>query len=228
MKKITVSIVAALAMNAFAFAGGDIAPVEPEVTVPEVVEAAPFPGAFYVGLGYSYMNANIDSHSWTDSEELSASTLVLAEMIPEADLSANSVLFLAGYKYNQYLGLEARYTMNVGDLDYDGDDAAEMEDGDMSNIGIYVKGMYPVMEALDVYALLGYGQVTIDTELTGDLSESGFQWGLGASYAVTENIGVFADYTRLYDDEGFDGDIDGVPGVDVMVDSINVGVTYTF
>ena len=225
MKKITVSIVAALAMNAFAFAGGDIAPVEPEVTVPEVVEAAPFPGAFYVGLGYSYMNANIDSYSGTYSEDLSA--LQVAEMIPEADLSANSVLFLAGYKYNQYLGLEARYTMNVGDLDYDGDDAAEMEDGDMSNIGIYVKGMYPVTEALDVYALLGYGQVTIDTELTGDLSESGFQWGLGASYAVTENIGVFADYTRLYDDTGFDGLLD-VEGVDIAVDSINVGMTYTF
>lgn len=210
MKKITVSIVAALAMNAFAFAGGDIAPVEPEVTVPEVVEPAPFPGAFYVGLGYSYMNANIDPNIESD-----------------ADLSANSVLFLAGYKYNQYLGLEARYTMNVGDLDADdfGTDAPDMEGGDMTNIGIYLKGMYPVTEAFDVYALLGYGQVTIDTTTTGDLSESGFQWGLGASYAVTENIGVFADYTRLYDDNGFDGEL---PDSDFVVDAISVGVTYTF
>ncbi len=31
-------------------------------------------------------------------------------------------------------------------------------------------------------------------------SEDGFQWGLGANYAVTENIGVFADYTNLFDD----------------------------
>lgn len=210
MKKITVSIVAALAMNAFAFAGGDIAPVEPEVTVPEVVEPAPFPGAFYVGLGYSYMNANIDPNIESD-----------------ADLSANSVLFLAGYKYNQYLGLEARYTMNVGDLDADdfGTDAPDMEGGDMNNIGIYAKGMYPVTEAIDVYALLGYGQVTIDTTTTGDLSESGFQWGLGASYDVTENIGVFADYTRLYDDNGFDGEL---PDSDFVVDAISVGVTYTF
>jgi opacity protein-like surface antigen len=210
MKKITVSIVAALAMNAFAFAGGDIAPVEPEVTVPEVVEAAPFPGAFYVGLGYSYMNADVDGYG---------------------DITANSALLLAGYKYNQYLGLEARYTMNVDDpeLDSSSPDLDGLEGDDMTNIAIYLKGMYPVTEAIDVYALLGYGQVNFEAGEYGiDVSESGFQWGLGASYAVTEKIGVFADYTRLYDDEGFDGDIDGVPGVDVMVDSINVGVTYTF
>ncbi|MCD6654881.1 MAG: porin family protein [Sulfurovum sp.] len=209
-----------MAMNAFAFAGGDIAPVEPEVTVPEVVEAAPFPGAFYVGLGYSYMNANIDPFYYLDDE------ISLVDVATgDADLSAHSVLFLAGYKYNQYLGLEARYTMNVGDPELDGPEGSEDLDGDMSNIGIYLKGMYPVTEAVDVYALLGYGQVTIDTTDSGDLSESGFQWGLGASYAVTENIGVFADYMRLYDDEGFDGEL---LASDFMVDSINVGVTYTF
>ncbi|MDQ1325703.1 MAG: hypothetical protein QG564_827 [Campylobacterota bacterium] len=217
MKKITVSIIAALAMNAFAFAGGDIAPVEPEVTVPEVVESTP--GAFYVGLGYSYMNAHSDPFLY----EREAT-------IEEGDLTSNSLLLLAGYKYNQYLGLEARYTMNVDDVEfeYDGYPAIDLEDSDMTNIGIYAKGMYPVTEELDVYALLGYGQVTIDTgiEYFGDLSESGFQWGLGASYDVTENIGVFADYTRLYDDTGFDGYLD--PETDVVVDSINVGMTYTF
>ncbi len=207
MKKITVSIVAALAMNAFAFAGGDIAPVEPEVTVPEVVEAAPFPGAFYVGLGYSYMNADVDGYG---------------------DITANSALLLAGYKYNQYLGLEARYTMNVDDPEVDSSiaDLDGIEGDDMTNIGIYLKGMYPVMEAFDVYALLGYGQVTFEADnYDVDVSESGFQWGLGASYAVTENIGVFADYTRLYDDEGFDGEL---TDSDIVVDSVNVGVTYTF
>ncbi|MDD2399399.1 MAG: porin family protein [Sulfurovum sp.] len=213
MKKITASIVAALAMNAFAFAGGDIAPVEPEVTVPEVVEAAP--GAFYVGLGYSYMKAESDPFEYQRYD------------ISEGDITANSLLLLAGYKYNQYLGLEARYTMNVGDPEFDYGSYPSVDlDGDMTNVGIYAKGMYPITEAFDVYALLGYGQVTIDTDLFGDLSESGFQWGLGASYAVTENIGVFVDYTRLYDDTGFDGYLD--PETDVTVDSINVGMTYTF
>ena len=57
------------------------------------------------------------------------------------------------------------------------------------------------------------------------LSESGFQWGLGASYEVVENVGVFVDYTNLYDDTGFDGEL---PNQDVLADSINIGFTYTF
>ncbi|DAB41102.1 MAG TPA: hypothetical protein CFH81_02050 [Sulfurovum sp. UBA12169] len=207
MKKITVSILAAVAMNAFAFAGGDIAPVEPEVTVPEVVEPAPFPGAFYVGLGYAYMNMNIDE--------------IQRE---EADISAHSALLLAGYKYNQYLGLEARYTMNIGDPEFDGYGEDDDLDGDFTNAAIYLKGMYPFKD-INVYALLGYGQVALDTTEFGDFSESGFQWGLGADYAITETIAVFADYTRLYDDTGFDGAFEGQ---DVVVDSINLGVTYTF
>ncbi|MCD6654215.1 MAG: porin family protein [Sulfurovum sp.] len=207
MKKITASIVAAVAMNAFVFAGGDIAPVEPEVTVPEVVEPAPFPGAFYVGLGYAYMNMNIDE--------------IQRE---EADISAHSALLLAGYNYNQYFGLEARYAMNIGDPEFDGYGEDDDPDGDFTNAAIYLKAMYP-FEKINVYALLGYGQVTLDTTESGDHSESGFQWGLGANYAITENIGVFADYTRLYDDEGFDG---AFLGQDVVVDSINLGVTYTF
>ncbi len=144
------------------------------------------------------------------------------------DITANSALLLAGYKYNQYLGLEARYTMNVDDPEVDSSiaDLDGIEGDDMTNIGIYLKGMYPVMEAFDVYALLGYGQVTFEADnYDVDVSESGFQWGLGASYAVTENIGVFADYTRLYDDEGFDGTL---IASDFVVDSVNVGVTYTF
>ncbi|MDQ1325702.1 MAG: hypothetical protein QG564_826 [Campylobacterota bacterium] len=218
MKKITASIVATLAMNAFAFAGGDIAPVEPEVTVPEVVESTP--GAFYVGLGYSYVNANIDSFGVLTNDL----ALVDYQESGELDVSADSVLFLAGYNFNQYFGLEGRYSMNVSDLEFEGDDVDGEVDGDVTNIGIYLKGMYPVTEEFNVYALLGYGQVKYEVE-DMDLSESGFQWGLGASYAVTENIGVFADYTRLYDDEGFDGEL---LDTDIMVDSVNVGVTYTF
>ncbi len=34
MKKFTISVVVALATSSFALAGGDIAPVEPEVVVP--------------------------------------------------------------------------------------------------------------------------------------------------------------------------------------------------
>lgn len=178
MKKVTLSIIATLAMNTFAFAGGDFTtPVEPQVNIPEVDEST---GSFYVGAGYSYMN--LDEVSEHDGDE---------------------VLLLAGYNFNPYIGVEARYAGLTDCLE---------------NAAIYAKPMYPFGDA-KVYALLGYGETTYDNGVV-DNSESGFQWGLGANYAVTENIGVFADYTNLYDDT--------FAGVDSTVDAINVGVTYTF
>ncbi len=182
MKKITLSIIAALAMNTFAFAGGDISPVEPQITVPEVSEST---GSFYLGLGYSYMNMDVDN---------------------DADHDADATLLLAGYNFNQYIGVEGRYSGLTDCLE---------------NAAIYLKPMYPI-GGVTVYGLLGYGETTYDGG--SSLSESGFQWGLGANYAVTENIGVFADYTNLYNDTGFDG----ATSEDVMVDSVNVGVTYKF
>jgi len=195
MKNITMSIVALLAMNTMVFAGGDIAPVEPEITVPEVAEST---GSFYVGAGYSYMNMNIDSYT--------TGTTALVT-VPEQDHNGDAVLLLAGYNFNQYFGVEARY---AGFTDC------------LENYGIYAKPMYP-FGAATVYGLLGYGETTYDNGASS--SESGFQWGLGASYAVTEQIGVFVDYTSLYDDSGFDGHL---TGVDFMVDSVNVGMTYKF
>ena len=179
MKRVTLSIIAVLAMNTFAIAGGDISPVEPQITVPEFTEST---GSFYAGLGYSYMNLDVDSE----------------------DHNGDATLLLAGYKFNQYIGVEARY--------------AGLTDC-FENMAIYLKPMYPIGDA-SVYGLLGYGEITYDNGASS--SEDGFQWGLGANYAVTETIGVFADYTNLYDDSGF------VAGTDATVDAVNVGVTYTF
>ena len=184
MKKATLSIIAAAAMSTFAFAGGDLTPVEPVVETPVIVEEEPSTGAFYVGAGYSYMNLEAG-----------------------ADHDGDEVLLLAGYNFNPYIGVEARY---AGFTDC------------LENAAIYVKPQYPITDAAKVYALLGYGEASYDNGVI-DASEDGFQWGLGASYAMTENIGVFADYTNLYDDTGFNGGTQ-----DVTVDAVNVGVTYTF
>lgn len=183
MKKFNLSLVALLAMSAFATAGGDIAPVEPVVETPMVEEST---SSFYVGLGYSYMNMDPDNN---------------------AEIDGDAVLLLAGYNFNQYIGIEGRYSGLTDCLE---------------NTAIYLKPMYP-MGGITLYGLLGYGQVDYDGGQS--LSESGFQWGLGASYEVVENIGVFIDYTSLYDDTGFDG---ALPNQDVLADSINVGFTYTF
>ena len=201
MKNITMSLIAIISLSSFSVAGGDISPVEPYVNVPEVSDA--MPGKFHIGLGYSYMNMNID-----DTDE---------------DLTAHSVLFKGGYNFNEYIGVEGRYTMSVGDITYDDNGQESDINADMSNLGIYAKVMYPVMEEFNIYGLLGYGQVKYDDG--AELTESGLQWGIGAEYAVNENIGVFVDYTNMYNDKGFDGE---VSNSDVVVDAISVGATYSF
>ncbi|HFQ61010.1 MAG TPA: hypothetical protein ENK39_01750 [Epsilonproteobacteria bacterium] len=92
----------------------------------------------------------------------------------------------------------------------------------MSNIALYLKPQY-ALNQVTLYGLLGYGQVKLDDGATH--SENSFQWGLGANFSATDTIDVFVDYTRLYDDNGFD---DLSPANDFSVDTINVGVSYNF
>jgi len=214
MKKFTLSVAAVMAMSTFAMAGGDVKDVEPAVE-PVIEVAVVDDSSFYVGLGYSYMNMNVKGYFGE-----------VALFSGEEDLNGNALTVLAGYNFNKYIGVEGRYSITFGDMTAELWDGDEMDiDAELSNIALYLKPMYP-MGGLTLYGLLGYGQVTLESPITStEFSESGFQWGLGAGYAVTEDVGVFVDYTRLYDDKGFDGsNLED----DFVVDSITVGVTYKF
>ncbi len=187
MKNFTLSLATVVAMSTFAIAGGDIAPVEPQITVPEVIESTP--SNFYVGLGYSYFTGDVEGD----------------------DLEAHGMLALAGYKINEYFAIEGRYTGTLSDLTVDDVDYDKL----MTNKALYLKPMYPV-EDFTVYGLLGYGQT-----VANNTSDEGFQYGAGASFNAMENVDLFVDYTRLYDDSGLNAG-------DITVDTVNVGVTYSF
>ncbi len=196
---LTTTATALLLLTNLSYAGGDIAPQEPQMAIPEVMdEPVVSDNYFYAGLGYSYMNMNND-------------TL-------DTDTTGDAVTLLAGYKFHQYLGVEGRYSMSVSDLDVNGVDRS----WDMSNVALYLKPQYS-FDKVTAYGLLGYGEVTLDNGTS--YSEAGFQWGLGASFAATDNIDVFVDYTRLYDDSGFDT---FTANNDIVFDSVNVGVNYRF
>ena len=200
MKKqlLTTTAAALLLLTNLSYAGGDIAPQEPEMTIPEVMDTPVSPNYFYAGLAYSYMDMNDDTLN--------------------TDITGNAVTFTAGYKFYQYLAIEGRYSLSVGDLDVDGTDMS----WDMSNVALYLKPQY-TFDQVTVYGLLGYGEVTLDTGTS--YSENGFQWGLGASFAATESVDIFVDYTKLYDDTGFDT---YTANNDIIFDSVTVGVNYKF
>ena len=215
MKKFTLSLAAVMAMSTFAIAGGDIAPVEEPMI--EVVEPVVNDSGFYLGIAYGMANASSDYYKYDGYFD------VWSEWTGTYEEDHNTVMLQAGYKINSYFAVEGRYWNSFGDADWSnkgekdsyhgngianstppavGDgpyDLSGSYDGDFKAWGIYVKPMYPVTDAFDIYALLGYGNVEIGD---GWLDESGFQWGLGASYEFTNNLAVFVDYVNMYNDDG--------------------------
>lgn len=202
MKKVVVSIVAVAAMSSYGFAGGDIAPVEPVAVVP-VVEVSPF----YMGFGLSAVSTR-DSHISLDftSEKSGQDRTV--------DVSA-----MAGYDFNEYIALEGRYMTSMFEEDF----------LSRSSWGIYAKPQYPVTDDFSVYALLGYGGLRANGKARNltHVNETGFQWGLGVSYAVSEHAEVFFDYVNIAND--MDADVFlGSPFANVDSDALTLGVTYNF
>ncbi|RUM72778.1 MAG: porin family protein [Sulfurovum sp.] len=204
MKTFKHTLSALLITSSVAMAGGDIAPVEPVVETPQVTEApAPALNGFYAGLGYSCLQMGLDT--------------------PDVDIKAMSGISLtAGYEINPYLAVEGRYTVNVGDINYKTWNIDEDKSWDLSNIGLYLKPKYTYNQ-FGLYGLLGYGQVTFDNGTS--YSEAGLQYGAGVNMMATDNIEVYADYRRLYDDTGFD---DYVQNRDVAVNSFTFGANYHF
>ena len=217
MKKLTLSIAAIAAMSTFVVAGGDIAPVEPVVETPAVVEA-PSDAGFYVGAAYGYLNADMTI------------TPAIGKGLDLSD-NFNEFMILGGYQVNKYVAIEGRYWFGASN---DGFDGIGNDNVSIDSWGIYVKPMYPVTDQFNVYALLGYGssdmtikQPNSDLLASADGSEDGFSWGLGGSYDVNENVAVFVDFVRNYDDTVTYQEYNNVD-VDKTVDTWNFGVTYKF
>ncbi len=202
MHKIVLSVWAVIGMSSLGFAGGDMKDVEPAIEPVVTIEEAK--SGFYAGLGISAVSTRDAEISvdWggTDRQD-----------------RLGNVSFLAGYDFNEYFAVEGRYTTSF----------THESQVEMSGWSLFAKPQYPVSEDFSVYALLGYGGVTLDgiKGFLVDYDDTGFQWGLGASYQVMENVSVFADYTFPAND------MDGLffnGAVKVDVDAFTVGVNYHF
>ena len=203
MNILKLSTLSLLLSSTLAIAGGDFVTVEPVVNIPEKEVVVVEPTGFYAGLGYSCLQMGLDT--------------------PDLDIRSMLALSLtAGYNFNQYLALEARYTKSLNDLEVKNWNTNVDEAWDMSNIGLYLKPQYS-FGALGVYGLLGYGQTTFDNGTS--YSVDGLQYGLGINALATDAISFFVDYRRVYDDTDFDGyAIDR----DVAVNSFTLGANYNF
>jgi opacity protein-like surface antigen len=208
--KIQLSLTALILSSSLALAGGDLAPIEPEIiipTVPIMAEVIPEPepqkSGVYIGLGYSCMQMTADT--------------------PDEEYMGDEVSGNIGYKFNENLALEARYTHSIGDINYKRwDKEYDIADSSLSNLGIYLKPQLN-LAGLGLYALIGYGQVKIE-DATDAFTENTFQYGVGTSFDISE-VTMFVDYRRLYDGEGF---AELTRTQDVAVNSFTVGLNYEF
>jgi len=184
-----------------------------------------FGTGFYAGLGYGAANVDDEYYEYFPLTGLSVQT----------EIDYDTLLLQAGFQYNAYIAFEFRYWMSFSDGDYSissNDPTLIPVPGsyqDMDVWGFYLKPMYPISNELSIYALLGFSGVSVTGEPGWDLlDDSDFSWGLGASYAVTPNIVLFADYANLYDDSTESYSFDYDSSQDTSVDTINVGVSYRF
>ena len=203
MKKNIVALSALAAISTSVFAGGNVAVIVPEVEEVVVVDNS----SFYIGLGLSAVSAR-DSAISMD---------IFNGKYGQDRLG--SIMFQAGYNFNEYVAVEGRYSTSISNEDL----------VEMNGWSLFVKPQYPVTEDFNIYALIGFGGVTLDPVNNSgvDVDETGFQWGLGVSYDITESIAIFADYTNLAND--MDGYYYTSPDLlQVDVDTFNVGLTYTF
>lgn len=204
--KTIVSTIALLAITGnVLIAGGDfIDPVEPEISIPEkeiiVIQDDVKYDGFYAGAALNHMR--------------------MSEAVTS---SGYGITLMAGYYFNQFVGIEARYMKTLSDLDIDSSRPIVTTEDELENVGLYVKPMYSITTGLALYGLAGYGQSTY-CNASGTYSEDGFQWGLGAKYELANGIGLFVDYLDIYDDDNYDG----LKVQDVRFNATTVGATYTF
>ena len=201
MKKLVNTVALVAVASNLAVAGGNfLAPVEPTMEIPQkeivvVNDNVKYDGLYLGGaLSYLRMNEVVESRG-------------------------HALTLLGGYYLNKYLGLEARYTRTLTDIDEDQGAVTVSVDRDLSNLGIYIKPMYNITTGFSAYGLAGYGKSEV-----GNLEESGLQWGIGTKYELANGVGFFFDYMSFYDDDNFDT----IQAQDVFFNSTNVGATYTF
>jgi len=159
----------------------------------------------YLGLGYAYTTI-----------ELGVSDDFLS--LPAFDVATDSIVFLAGFDFNDWLGIEGRYYWNITSAVADEYNAyGLLDEYKAESFAFYAKPQYS-FDVVSIYALLG---VTMNdyTLLLQSSDDTLFSWGVGAKFNFTESFGAFADYTDL-------GESDLLLATGLS--SWNFGITYKF
>jgi OOP family OmpA-OmpF porin len=210
MKKITISIIALMALSSQSYAGGDILPKEEYEAEIVVAEVEPFIEEVKIEVVKPVVKEVkaevivplVKEHSgWYAGAGLVAgrTSTVHCEDI------TYGVMAKVGYDFNEYVGVEARGVRTNW----------EYEGSKIKHVGAFIKPQYPASEDVNVYGLVGYGKTT--TSHIQNIDETGLAYGAGVEYALSEDMNLFVDYERLLEKSD-------VPDLDAL----SLGVSFSF
>lgn len=145
--------------------------------------------------------------------------------------NAKGLTLQLGYRYNDYLSIEGRFTKHLGDLEYKhgnngGADIDDLSHADFTTRAIYIKPQYSINK-LKVYGMLGYGEIKLSNLANDgiDRAETGLQLGIGFSYSYLPYVDFYVDFESIYSGKGFDH---GGSNVEYTANSFNIGIAYKF
>ncbi len=196
MKKIM--LVTAM-VSTMAMAGGNVSPV---------IEVGTQNKDFYVGGALTAVQTYVNGDSDWFNDTLTTET-------------GGGAQFQAGYTFyrnNAFTAsVEGRvqktfWNYGTDEFEFDGDTA-------LLTYSVLAKPQYN-FDDIGVYGLAGYGASRI-TDNGFKERQNGFVWGLGANYALTDEVELFADYVvnPAFEEDGFK---------DIENDVIAFGVNYRF
>ncbi len=172
-----------------------------------MINKRPWLGALSaISLGLCSFSASADFYagallSYSNAEYLHTSSSSVAEGSPFL-LQAQ-----AGYFFNDYLALEARYGTSLE------------RDGGLSVDSIasgFAKFNIPVSERVALYGLAGYSSVQIDKQNTGSGDDQGFSFGMGVHYALDSQSAVVFEF------------VDTLSSDDARLNAMSLGFQHRF
>ena len=189
--KLTHSLIALATLSTLSFAGGDINPVTVFEQEPVVVPVEPVPVPkptpkpapvvippvaakdFYFGLGATLMQSK-------QNADATATPAIAAFDDKQVGITAR-----LGYDFMDYLGAELR-----------GASAVAKDNTGLTKIkqyGAYLKPNIDIADSLNLYGLLGASKVNMSQPGNVNTKNTGFSYGLGLDYDVSNSFSVFVD-----------------------------------
>jgi outer membrane immunogenic protein len=156
--------------------------------------------------------AAIALSSMAQAEDKSVSLGAGYERASVGDIDFDTVVFRAGYDFNQYFGVEGQANFGVGDQ-------SVTALGVTADVSLdYSVGLFGVLRVVSnehgsIYGRVGYTNSQIGASVSGftvSADDNAWAYGVGGEYRFDAQNGVRFDYTKLEFDEGDSSDVYGV------------------